>query len=205
MNFRVLLAVPVLLLAGAAGADTAGPRHAGPDDMELSVADAFDRATTVIQGLADMCTPAQPYDVGHADGAGEARHRRRQSEGTAKAIRPLAAPAPVWRGRHIGPMERSTVFAMFQVTVDETSPNSFDVTVISSGFCEEVDVKDRGTQKMLATESLDDEKLFKVSVSGHALDQNVELSIGVLDPDDPDSLHFAAVPILDGTGLLLSR
>ncbi|HTB22611.1 MAG TPA: hypothetical protein VK914_07895 [bacterium] len=205
MSSRVLLALPVLLMTGAAIADPTVPRHATPDDMELSVADAFDRATTVIQGLADMTTAAQPYDLGQADGDSEAHRARHHRHSPAKAAAPLAVPGPVWRGRHIGPLERSTVFAVFQVTVDETSPHSFDVTVISSGFCEEVDVKDRGTQKVLATESLDDEKLFKVSVAGHALDGNVELSIGVLDPDDPDSLHFAAVPILGGTGLMLSR
>jgi hypothetical protein len=174
--------------------------------MKTAVADSFARATMIIQGLADMTTAAQPYVLAQGSDDGEAHAKRhRHRGGAAKAALSAAAPKTVWQGRHIGPLERKTVFAVFQVTIDETSPLSFGLTVISSGFCEEVDVKDRHTQKVLAKESLDDEKLFKISVAGHALDQNVELSIGVLDPNDSDSLHFAAVPVLDGTGVLLTQ
>ena len=203
----LLMLLGILGTAGIVRADAAGlgPGHATPDDMKTAVADSFARATMIIQGLADMTTAAQPYALAQRSDGGEAHAKRHRHRGAAKAALSSAAPKPAWQGRHIGPLERKTVFAVFQVTIDETSPTSFGLTVISSGFCEEVDVKDRHTQKVLAKESLDDEKLFKISVAGHALDPNVELSIGVLDPNDPDSLHFAAVPVLDGTGLMLTQ
>jgi hypothetical protein len=183
----------------AAGVAAAPLMHANSDEMEADVSDAFGRATMIVQGLETMSTAAEPYAVQERSAA--MPHGHAVKVAAAKAVKVEAAPAQAWAGRHIGPIERKTVFAVFQITVDETSPTSFDVSVISSDFCEEVVVKDRHTQKILAKQSKDDEKLFKVSIVGHALTDDIELSIAVLDPNDSNSLHYAAVPVLGGTDL----
>jgi hypothetical protein len=200
MSFRVWA---LLLVWLAVGAEAAPWKSAREDEIEKDLDDSFARVTMIVEGLASLSTAPEPYALPAADGGGSSRPKPKAA---IKAPPPKQSlpPTPAWIGRHLGPIERQTVFAVFQVTVDETSPTSFDVSVISSAFCEEVVVKDRRSQKVLATQSKDDEKLFRVSVFGHPLDESVELSIAVLDPNDANSLHYAAVPLLGGTGLELT-
>jgi hypothetical protein len=194
-NFKCI----ALLLAVSArlAADGNTPAHATPQDMEDGVTQSFARATMLVQGLSALTTAADPYTVVDQT---KARPEPKKKAEPVKVV-PTAVPTPSWVGRHLGPLDRQTVFADFKVTVVETTPKSFDVTIISSAFCEEVVVKDRHTQAILARQSFDDEKLVKVSVTNHPLDETIELSIGVLDPNDSNILNHASVPLLGGTGI----
>jgi hypothetical protein len=164
----------------------------------------------LIQSLADLAPPPKIYHfkpeavararrirLGLASHAGaKAQVGPVAAAGAAPAALPLSPPAFV--GRHLGPFMRETVFSDFTVSVQETTPTAFLVSVISSEFCEEIQVKDSSSKAILAKRSLDDEKAFSIQVSGHALDDKVALSIGVLRDGN---LNYAFLPLLEGTGV----
>lgn len=199
-----LLAVGLILFAGIlrSGAITATP--ATPKEMDQDLDADFQRSAAIINGLSQLTTPAMPYKIEKVERHAVAR-RRKEKRAKAWVVKQLPTPVPAWKGRHIGPLDKETVFGSYQITVDETSPTSFDVTVISSAYAEEIVVKDRRTDKVLLRQSEDDQKFFKVSVTGHPLDNSIMLSIAVLDPNDNNSLHYAAVPLLGSTDLSVTR
>jgi hypothetical protein len=197
MNSKLAALIVMVAVSGPLAADGNTPAHATPEDMEAGVSQSFSRATMLVQGLSALTTAADPYTIVDQT---KQRPEPKKKAAPVKVV-PTVVPTPAWIGRHLGPLDRQTVFADFKITVNETSPKSFDVTVISSAFCEEVVVKDRHTQAILARQSFDDEKLVKVSVSNHPLDETIELSLGVLDPNDSNILNHASVPLLGGTGI----
>jgi hypothetical protein len=206
-SFRAVVALGLVLAAGAARADDA---PSGPPDREAGVKDAFAQAAAMIQGLSDLAPPAKVYRF-KPEAQARARRVQGRAPGRAGGRRPgpqPVAPAavsgsavsvspPAFAGRHLGPFNRRTVFSDFTVSVDETGPKTFTVSVVSSEFCEEVVVKDSSTKAILAKRSLDDEKAFSIQVSGHALDDKAALSVGVLKDG---SLNYAFLPLLTGTG-----
>lgn len=159
--------------------------------------DAIAQATAILHGLKDMTTPAEPYQLpAGRPSTFRSRRSRRPNRPSARSIAPTA-----WKGRDIGPVKRTTVFGAFDVTIHEISPTSFQVSIVSVNYCEEIVAKDRKTGQVLAKKSLDDQKVFDVTVTNHPLDDDVVLSIAVDDANDPNNLYRALVPLLQGTDL----
>ena len=203
-SFSAALALGLALASATARAN--GP--AAPPDREAGVQDSFAQATALIQSLADLAPPPKIYQF-KPDALARARRMRlglASHTGAKAPVGPVAAAGaaavplspPAFVGRHLGPFKRQTVFSDFTVSVQETTPSAFQVSVISSEFCEEIQVKDSSSKQVLAKRSLDDEKAFSIQFNGHALDDKVALSIGVLRDGN---LNYAFLPLLEGTGV----
>jgi hypothetical protein len=160
-------------------------------DMRDGVEDAFNQAKIIVQALQDLEAP--PVSV-----LPELPKTKKQKLNGIQAYQNLPALTPQTTGlRRLGPFKRTTVFANFDLTVEELTETSFRVSVVASDFCEEIQVKEASTRIILAKHNLDDERAFSIEVRGHRLDQNLSLSIAVLKEG---SLNYAFVPLLDSPG-----
>jgi hypothetical protein len=169
---------------------TSSPLLANPasrKDMQDGVDDTFNQVEVIIQALQDLEGPPKSLALKFGYPKEKPNQRNRTSVAASGKM-----PKP-WQARHFGPFKRSTVFSNFNVCVDELSPSSFRVSVTSSEYCEDVQVKDRLTKKILARKNLDDENAFSIEVQNHGIENKYALSIAVLREGN---LSYAYVPLL---------
>jgi hypothetical protein len=191
MDKAMVLAICLLAIAPTRPANADASRN----DMDAEVTDTFNQAKVIIQALQNLEAPPNVSPIKY-----RTTINKSPDPLAAKKIKVNQNPpqtSAAWMAKHLGPDKRNTVFSSFVVSIDELTPTSYRVSVVSTEYCEEIQVKDRLTKKIIAWKNLDDEKAFSIDVTNHRLDKKFSLSIAVLKEGN---LNYAYVPLLDEGG-----
>ena len=193
---------PFLGLAGLALVFLSGPffgsdanrdsnARAIPADRQVSaVNDTFDWVDGIVSGLADL---APAFSMREADPLGRRRAKRKAVSSPPQVT--IAKETSMFSGRHLS-LRKNTVFGIFDITVNETSPASFTMIVGSAEPAENVQVRDSGTGSILVDEPLDDEKVFTLSI-GRALTPKIVVSVSVVQDGNINKAYFPLLGELD--------
>ncbi|MGH7441615.1 MAG: hypothetical protein ACREKE_02960 [bacterium] len=179
--------------AGTSLSDRQGPptwNYGGtrPTQEQLdAVRDSFDWADGIISALADL---APPFGVSEPRLPSSERHRRRKLHFPVRI--PVMRRVPIFVGRRLL-LHRSTVFGIFDLTVTETGPRSFNLIVGSTEPAEDVQVQDRLNQEILVDQPLDDERVFRVRVPA-PLSPRIAISVSLNQDGEIDRAYF---PLLE--------
>jgi len=166
--------------------------EAGPSQRQIAaVQDSFDWADGVITALGELAPPFVPQPETQAWGHTRARRGGKRSRHPKPAVQ--ASAAPIFAGRRML-LHQSTVFGIFDLTVNETSPNSFSMIVGSAEPAENIQVRDRVSKAILVDQALDDERVFVVQV-GQALSPRIVVSVSVVQDGEINKAYF---PLLGG-------
>jgi len=157
------------------------------DTQQAAVADSYDWADGIIDGLANL-EPA-PIVVATATPEPEEQPSRRRHRHHDAVPAPTPRPTMVvFAGRRFT-LKKNTVFGVFSVTIVETSPTSFDLSIVSDEPAENIEVKDSVTDKVCATRPLDDETSFTIHVPEH-LSPAIAVSVSILQDGDINKAYF---------------
>jgi hypothetical protein len=157
------------------------------DTKQAAVADSFDWAGGIIDGLATL----EPEPVIQATVTPEPEQVPSRRGHRHHDAAPVPTPRPaavVFAGRRFT-LQKNTVFGVFSVTVVETSPTSFDLAIVSDDPAENIEVKDSVTDKVCATRPLDDETSFTIHVPEH-LSPAIAVSVSVIQDGDINKAYF---------------
>jgi len=157
------------------------------DTQQAAVADSFDWADGIIDGLATL-EPALVIQATATPEPKEVPSRRRHRHHDAAPVPTPRPAAVVFAGRRFT-LQKNTVFGVFSVTVVETSPTSFDLAIVSDDPAENIEVKDSVTDKVCATRPLDDETSFTIHVPEH-LSPAIAVSVSVVQDGDINKAYF---------------
>ncbi len=149
-------------------------------DRETAVDDSFQWAEGIIEALGALAPPLPPIPPPAVWAPRRAKPRRAR-------IRVRRGPPP-FVVRHFM-LHRSTVFGIFDLTVDETSPESFDLVVGSDEPAEEVQIQDRYTHAIVLERPLDDERVFRVHVPG-AFSRRLAVCVSLSQAGEIDKAYF---------------
>jgi hypothetical protein len=189
LGYAALALALALLTAPASGfgAQESPETEPGPSQSQIAaVQDSFDWADGVITALGELAPPFGPPPETQAWVHERIRRNGVRSRRPRPPFRDLVAP--IFAGRHLL-LHESTVFGIFDLTVNETSPNSFSMIVGSAEPAENIQVRDRISKAILVDQALDDEKVFMVKV-GQALSPRIVISVSVVQDGEINKAYF---------------
>jgi hypothetical protein len=148
-----------------------------------SVQDSFDWADGIITSLGQMApelvpTPETPMKI----------HKPSLQQLVSQMRSNLRHRRHLFKGRHLC-LQKSTVFGIFDVTIDEIGPELFSLHVGSTEPAENIQIRDRVSKSILVDQPLDDERLFVVQVH-RKLSPKIAVSISVLQDGEINKAYF---------------
>lgn len=94
----------------------------------------------------------------------------------------------LFEGLHLC-LHKSTVFGIFDVTVDEVGPEIFCLHIGSTQPAENIQIRDQESRAILVDQPLDDERLFAVKVH-RKLSPRIVVSVSVLQDGEINKAYF---------------
>lgn len=148
-----------------------------------AVEDSFDWADGIITALGEMApTLVQPQ----AAPLEHARPRQRRYILSRRGTTLHMEKFP--EGRRLF-LHKSTVFGIFDVTVDEIRPGFFSLLIRSTEPAENIQIKDQVSRAVLVDRPLNDEKVFIVQVH-QKLSPKIVVSVSVLQDGEINEAYF---------------
>lgn len=153
----------------------------------MAVQDNYEWVDGIVTALGDLAPPlmfAPPI---------EERKRVRTAKRREGHPGPLGLfnASRTFIGRHLL-LHKSTVFGIFDLTINETSPSSFTMIVGSAEPAENIQVRDRMSKVVLLDQPLDDERVFMVRIP-EALNPQVVASVSVVQDGNINKAYFPLI------------